>query len=1059
MKQRLLTLLFIALMMPMGAWAALAVGGKFTVDGMTFKVTSVSPNEVQVGDNILSAIDMNTEGAVIIPSTVKDTDGESYSVTSIGSGAFSQCKKMTEISIPEGVTTISDAFFQCTSLTSVNIPSSVTYIGAAFNQCSALVEVHITNLKAWCGIEFMNNSTANPLVIAQHLYLNGKEVKDLVIPEGTTKIGKFAFYKCNSLTSVTIPAGVTDFGERVFENCEGLTSVTCASSIDGERAFCNCTNLTRVNLLDGVETVGPYAFRDCKALANVSISASVKKLDNSAFGKCTGLTTVNIEDIAAWCAIEIGFSDSSPLYYAHHLFMNGEEVKDLVIPEGVSAINSEVFNGCEALTSVKIPTTVTSIGAEAFRGCTGLSSVNIPSNVTSIGTNAFKGCTSLTEVHITDVAAWCGIDFSSYNGSNPLSVAKHLFLNGSEITDLVIQEGVTAIKRYVFYGWENLTSVSIPKSITSIGSHAFDGCTGLTAVHLSDIAAWCAIPFVENGSGDNPLKIAGHLFMNGQEVQDLVIPEGVTSISYGAFNGCKFNSVSIPSSLTSISDFAFNGVGANTVYIKDLAAWCKIQFGSSCNPLFNVQHLFVNGEEITDLVIPDGVTEIYDYAFYCCNALSSVNTGNTVRSIGFYSFAGCDNINTITIGKSVTSIDVAFFCCKELKSVKSMIEDPFEIDKNTFTYRETADDPIKEPNATLYVPVGTKAKYEAIEGWKKFKNIEEVSNKYTLTYVIDGVEYKAYEIETGTTITPEAEPTKEGYTFSGWSEIPETMPAEDVTVTGSFTVNKYNLIYMVDGEEYKSYEVEYGATITPEAEPTKEGYTFSGWSEIPETMPAKDVTITGIFTQNATDIDIEPMDENAVVNANDLDGQDLTDNVVGNIYFNVGDNGYDASDGSVVISQSTNMGQITNAVPGSEDVKNNFNGMILKVSAGKGTITVNVKTTGNAQLVVQVGNNTPMIASKTEKGDVVFSYDVTDDTYVYIYAIIGSSNARMTRASSDDVVKIYGITVSPGATGIMEVKHEATAKSRYYTLDGRQIVGKPTAKGIYVIEGRKVMVK
>lgn len=528
--------------------------------------------------------------------------------------------------------------------------------------------------------------------------------------------------------------------------------------------------------------------------------------------------------------------------------------------------------------------------------------------------------------------------------------------------------------------------------------YIFSGCTGLTAVHLSDIAAWCAIPFIKNDSGDNPLKIARHLYMDGVEVKDLVIPEGVTSISYGAFNGCKFNSVSIPSSLTSISDFAFNGVGANTVYIKDLAAWCKIQFGSSCNPLFNVQHLFVNGEEITDLVIPDGVTEISDYAFMDCNALSSVNTGNTVRSIGFYSFAGCDNINTITIGKSVTSIDVAFFCCKELKSVKSMIEDPFEIDKNTFTYRETADDPIKEPNATLYVPVGTKAKYEAIEGWKKFKNIEEISNKHTLTYVVDGVEYKAYEIETGT-------------------------------------------------------------TITPEAEPTKEGYTFSGWSEIPETMPAKDVTITGIFTQNATDIDIEPMDENAVVNANDLDGQDLTDNVVGNIYFNVGDNGYDASDGSVVISQSTNMGQITNAVPGSEDVKNNFNGMILKVSAGKGTIAVNVKTTGNAQLVVQVGNNTPMIASKTEKGDVVFSYDVTDDTYVYIYAIIGSSNARMTRASSDDVVKIYGITVSPGATDIMEVKHEATAKSRYYTLDGRQIVGKPTAKGIYVIEGRKVMVK
>ena len=123
-------------------------------------------------------------------------------------------------------------------------------------------------------------------------------------------------------------------------------------------------------------------------------------------------------------------------------------------------------------------------------------------------------------------------------------------------------------------------------------------------------------------------------------------------------------------------------------------------------------------------------------------------------------------------------------------------------------------------------------------------------NKYKLTYMVDGIEYKSYEVEFSAKITPEAEPTKEGYTFSGWNEIPSTMPAQDVTVTGSFTINKYKLTYMVDGVEYKSYEVEFGAKITPEAEPTKEGHTFSGWSEIPTTMPANDVTITGTFTVN-----------------------------------------------------------------------------------------------------------------------------------------------------------------------------------------------------------------
>jgi hypothetical protein len=117
--------------------------------------------------------------------------------------------------------------------------------------------------------------------------------------------------------------------------------------------------------------------------------------------------------------------------------------------------------------------------------------------------------------------------------------------------------------------------------------------------------------------------------------------------------------------------------------------------------------------------------------------------------------------------------------------------------------------------------------------------------------MVDGVEHKSYDIEYGTTITPEAEPTKEGYTFSGWSEIPETMPAHDVTITGTFTVNTYKLTYKVDGLEYRSYDIEYGASITPEAAPTKDGYTFSGWSEIPEKMPAHDVTVTGTFNINS----------------------------------------------------------------------------------------------------------------------------------------------------------------------------------------------------------------
>ena len=123
-------------------------------------------------------------------------------------------------------------------------------------------------------------------------------------------------------------------------------------------------------------------------------------------------------------------------------------------------------------------------------------------------------------------------------------------------------------------------------------------------------------------------------------------------------------------------------------------------------------------------------------------------------------------------------------------------------------------------------------------------------NSYNLVYLVDGKEYKSQTVKYGSKITPEESPTKEGYTFSGWSEIPSTMPANDVEVIGTFSINSYKLVYMVDGKEYKSITIEYGSKITPESSPTKEGFTFSGWSGLPETMPANDVTVSGSFGEN-----------------------------------------------------------------------------------------------------------------------------------------------------------------------------------------------------------------
>lgn len=362
----------------------------------------------------------------------------SKNVNTIGEYAFYDCNGLNEITISKGVTSIGNGAFGNCRFINIWIPESVTFIGEnAFEGCDKLANIII-------------DGDNNPNYCSADGILYSKDKTKLIcVPGGRPVDGRYEI--SNTVTSI------------------------------GNYAFASCSLLKNITIPDSVKTIGKRAFVYCESLKSVEIGTGVKSIGEQAFEQCS-LKEVKIKDMSMWCDIDFGCEvsySSNPLYNAEKLYLNGEEVTDLVIPEEVTKIKAIAFANFDGFESVTIPTSLTVIGDDAFRLCTGLKKVNI-----------------------TDVGAWCNIDFENMY-ANPLYNTENLYLNGEEVTELIIPDGVLRIKAFAFENCKNITSVVIPDSVVSVHGRAFYGCKGLNGgkvYYTGTEEEWKKITFVDGNS-------------------------------------------------------------------------------------------------------------------------------------------------------------------------------------------------------------------------------------------------------------------------------------------------------------------------------------------------------------------------------------------------------------------------------------------------------------------------------------------------------------------------------------------------------------------------------
>ena len=537
----------------------------FAYNGFGYRVTEIIFEEGSVLEVAPAFHDGRGEGdshhritSLVLPDSVK----------SIPDYAYYHCGNLTSVTLPEGLESIGEYAFSTylgtPHLTNVNLPSTLKTIGDYAFSHSGLTEVTLP---------------AGLTAIGEGAFRDCASLTSVTFPTGEFSLGTWAFRGCSSLTEVYIPDGATSIGIGVFQECIALETLSLPYvhfTYDGQYSDVDTKELYRLFYFDestvyalpdniqnlkyitvrGGEIVAS-AFQKMGDIEEITLTGDITSIGNSAFSNCSSLNKLvlncdiesigteitsraielHIKDLASWCGLTFGTYRDNPMYYATALYVDGEAVTDLVIPEGVTSIGNYAFNYIEFLTSVTLPSTIETIGDYAFYCCTGITEASLNEGLTSIGEAAFGFCEALTEITLPASLETLGKNAFSYcdvlttltfADGIALTVIPDYAFNACPITGVLeIPEGVTSIGYSAFsclnsHEKAKITEIVIPKTVQSIDKYAFAGCVSLVKLTISE----------EEGAAD--LRIDEKAFQD-HNLTSLIIPKRVTYIGNWAF--------------------------------------------------------------------------------------------------------------------------------------------------------------------------------------------------------------------------------------------------------------------------------------------------------------------------------------------------------------------------------------------------------------------------------------------------------------------------------------------------------------------------------------------